>query len=205
MHGWYHVNLLNWTASSVAYTTKQIHIWSNIMLLCHSFSLFLLDKFLMGVNQSYMYDPYWQQYLNNYGMLGGVGTPIYDVLQQVLIWSPETKHLYRIYTSASNVVSMEQELLRVSQRFHVFEWCLQWSIQSATDVSTAAVLLYSTAEPAAEPKLQSILLFCSAILLLLASKQKVHQCAVLEWPKWNVSLVKQHTLIPLFLFWININ
>lgn len=55
------------------------------MLLCHSFSLFLLDKFLMGVNQSYMYDPYWQQYLNNYGILGGVGTPIYDALQQVFI------------------------------------------------------------------------------------------------------------------------
>ncbi|EPB90037.1 hypothetical protein HMPREF1544_03149 [Mucor circinelloides 1006PhL] len=36
----------------------------------------------MGVNQSYMYDPYWQQYLNNYGILGGVGTPIYDALQQ---------------------------------------------------------------------------------------------------------------------------
>jgi hypothetical protein len=37
----------------------------------------------MGMNQSYLYDPYWQQYLNNYGILGGEGTPFYDVLQQV--------------------------------------------------------------------------------------------------------------------------
>ncbi|OAC97685.1 hypothetical protein MUCCIDRAFT_116171 [Mucor lusitanicus CBS 277.49] len=36
----------------------------------------------MGVNQSYMYDPYWQQYFNNYGILGGASTPLYDVLQQ---------------------------------------------------------------------------------------------------------------------------
>ncbi|KAG2212165.1 hypothetical protein INT46_006000 [Mucor plumbeus] len=36
----------------------------------------------MGMNQSYLYDPYWQQYLNNYGILGGEGTPFYDVLQQ---------------------------------------------------------------------------------------------------------------------------
>lgn len=46
----------------------------------------------MGVNQSYMYDPYWQQYFNNYGILGGASTPLYDVLQQVRTWAMRTAY-----------------------------------------------------------------------------------------------------------------
>ncbi|KAL9555434.1 hypothetical protein MBANPS3_002344 [Mucor bainieri] len=53
----------------------------------------------MGVNQSYMYDPYWQQYFNSYGVLGGVSTPIYDILQQYR-WN---RNYYGYYPNSSSM------------------------------------------------------------------------------------------------------